>query len=127
MTNTRTQQPEALRLAGELKQFAYKLAQQSARELLRLHAESDLHLQELRSYRITVENREARIVELERELLQVRDVAYKHSWVMMEDDGIDAHGKSFESGLAMWRDIKDITDYLLVGVHDAAQAKQGGA
>lgn len=35
----------------------------------RLTAESELHLQELRSYRITVENREARIAHLEAQLI----------------------------------------------------------
>lgn len=60
-------QPEALRLAEELEQFRSfpALAAAAAAELRRLHTESEQHLQELRSYRITVENREARIAELE--------------------------------------------------------------
>lgn len=63
-------QPEALRLADELDQFRSfpALAASAAAELRRLHAESEQHLQELRSYRITVDNREARIAELEAEL-----------------------------------------------------------
>lgn len=61
-----TQQPEALRLAEKLRSNADALTQLKAADAIdRLHAESEQHLQELRSYRITVENREARIVELE--------------------------------------------------------------
>lgn len=73
--NTRTtlsknaKQPEALRLAQHLEQFrSFPDDLAAAAELLRLHAESEQHLQELRSYRITVENREARIAELEAQL-----------------------------------------------------------
>lgn len=62
-------QPEALRLAKHLEQFrGFPDDLKAAAELRRLHAESEQHLQELRSYRITVENREARIAELEAEL-----------------------------------------------------------
>lgn len=62
-----TQQPEALRLADE-PFWDDEHCAAAAAELRRLHAESEQHLQELRSYRITVENREARIVELEKQL-----------------------------------------------------------
>lgn len=69
-------QPEALRLAEALEKDVWqatplrlsKVVELSADELRRLHSESEQHLQELRSYRITVENREARIAELEAQL-----------------------------------------------------------
>lgn len=65
-----TQQPEALRLAERLDKGGWPsyVPQEAAAELRRLHAEYEKHLQELRSYRITVENREARIAELEAQL-----------------------------------------------------------
>lgn len=66
------QQSEALRLANYLHQH-YDLMPTcepllAASELRRLHAESEQHQQELAAYRFTVENREARIAELEAEL-----------------------------------------------------------
>lgn len=64
-------QPEALRLADE-PFWDDEHCAAAARELRRLHAESELHMQELRSYRITVESREARIVELEGKLAAVQ-------------------------------------------------------
>lgn len=70
-----TQQPEALRLATELKAWyapTMNVLEGAAEELLRLHAESELHQQELRSYRITVENREARIVALESRVQELK-------------------------------------------------------
>lgn len=65
--------PEALALAERLENDVWeavplrlsKVVMLAAEALRRLRAESELHLQELRSYRITVENREARIAELE--------------------------------------------------------------
>lgn len=69
MTHTSTELPEALRLAEHLEKFrSFPDDLAAAAELRRLHAESEQHLQELRSYRITVENREARIAELEAQL-----------------------------------------------------------
>lgn len=61
-----TQQPEALRLADICAKKGLFAVED---ELRRLHAESEQHLQELRSYRITVENREARIGELDAQLI----------------------------------------------------------
>lgn len=58
-------QPEALRLADICAKKGLFAVED---ELRRLHAESEQHMQELRSYRITVENREARIAELEKKL-----------------------------------------------------------
>ena len=67
------QQPEALRLADQMEsKFCTDDEATIAEELRRLHAESERHLQELRSYRITVENREARIAELEAQLAAVQ-------------------------------------------------------
>lgn len=71
-----TEIPEALALAERLANDVWeavplrlsKVVMLSNEALRRLHAESELHLQELRSYRITVENREARIAELEAQL-----------------------------------------------------------
>lgn len=60
-----TEIPEALRLADICAKKGLFAVED---ELRRLHAESELHLQELRSYRITVENREASIAELEAKL-----------------------------------------------------------
>lgn len=76
---TNKQMPEALRLAEmllsgvamipeiDLPEAASELRRQHAR-IEALEAAEQQHLQELRSYRITVDNREARIVELEKKL-----------------------------------------------------------
>ena len=73
---TNIQQPEALRLAERLDKGGWPsyVPQEAAAELRRLHAESELHMQELRSYRITVENREERIAELESRVQELEDL-----------------------------------------------------
>lgn len=72
MTHTSTEQSAAFHYAELLENdewINYSTRAEAAVELRRLHAESEQHLQELRSYRITVENREARIAELEAKLI----------------------------------------------------------
>lgn len=84
-------QLEPLSLATELEQFAYILAQKSARELRRLHAESELHQQELASYRFTVENRDARIAELEAQLAAAQQGVQPLAWLA---EYVDREGNS---------------------------------
>lgn len=71
MTHTSIDLPAALYYADLLDHgewINYATRAEAVGELRRLHAESEQHLQELRLYRITVENREARIAELKEQL-----------------------------------------------------------
>ena len=64
-----TQQPEALRLVEWIESdMSCDGDEAIVAELRRLHAESEQHLQEMRSYRITVDNLRARVAELEAQL-----------------------------------------------------------
>lgn len=65
--------------------------QRCATELRRLHAEAEQHLQELRSYRITVENREARIAELESQLAAAQQGVqpFHREWKSALQEAID--------------------------------------
>lgn len=76
-----TQQPEALRLAHLL---AIDKWPDAAAELRRLHAESELHQQELASYRFTVENRDARIAELEAQLAAAQQGVQPFCWFFIK-------------------------------------------
>lgn len=92
-----TQQPEALRLADIC---ATKGLFAVEDELRRLHAESELHLQELRSYRIAVENREARIAELE---ARVQELEASQARVPLSDEQIESLLISWpEDGIAFF-------------------------
>lgn len=95
-----TEIPEALRLVewfeegGGFQQGTkapHKWVLQAEQELRRLHAESELHLQELRSYRITVENREARIAELEAQLAAAQQGVQPVAWLA---EYVDQEGNS---------------------------------
>ena len=71
-----TQQPEPLHIANELEdEFGFfGEAKRTVETIRRLHAESELHQQELASYRFTVENRDARILELEARVQELEAV-----------------------------------------------------
>lgn len=122
MTHTSTEQPAALRLAEHLEKFrSFPDDLAAAAELRRLHAESEQHLQELRSYRITVENREARIAELEAQVQDRLDRLY----LALEVCSAELFAQCAHQGRAMKYVDQARSALAAEQCARAAQAKQG--